>query len=132
MNGHYHILYIKSLKKPFSSWINAGHSLPLFEGPPGFSLSSPGFDPWDVLSWASCWCFNFWEADGEFIISGDSECHVELSAAGFNRSLGVSLFGLINLTKALAPIQGFFLIKQVFELNSENATRNTPQSSQLC
>lgn len=119
-------------QKLFSSLILAGHCLPLFEEPPGFSLSSIEFDPWEVLSWDSFWCFSLWEAVGEFTVSGDSGCHGGLSAAGFSRSLAVSFFGLISLTKALAPIQWFFLMKHVLWVRFKNTTWNILRSLQLC
>lgn len=46
--------------------------------------------------------------------SADSSGQGGLSVADFGRSLGPSFLGLINLTKALAPIQWFFLLEVGF------------------
>lgn len=53
-----------------------------------------------------------WEAGGE-AGSEDSSCQGGLSE-DFICSLEPSFFGLISLTRALAPIQWFFLIRKVF------------------
>lgn len=53
----------------------------------------------------------FWEADGEAGSEGSS-CQGALSVVDFNRSLEPSFFGLISLTRALAPIQWFFLVRR--------------------
>lgn len=76
------------------------------------SLSSVQFEPDGGLSEFSVCGLRVWEAGGE-AESEDSSCQGGLSE-DFNRSLEPSFFGLISLTRALAPIQWFFLIRKVF------------------
>lgn len=93
---HYMTRYVKS-------------HLPLPADPLFCSLPSAEFEPMDVLSRLSC-CLGHWEGNGDPAVSALSKCHGGLSAEDFNRSLVASFFGFMNLTKALAPIQWFFLI----------------------
>lgn len=75
-------------------------------GPLWVSLSSVQFEPDGGLSEFSVCGLRAWEAGGE-AESEDSSCQGGLSE-DFNRSLELSFFGLISLTRALAPIQWFF------------------------
>lgn len=85
---------------------------PFPTGPLWVSRSSAQFEPDGGLSGLSVCDLTVWEADGEAGSEGSS-CQEELSVLDFNRSLEPSFFGLISLTRALAPIQWFFLVRRI-------------------
>lgn len=87
--------------------------LPFPRGPLWESRSSGQLEPDGVDSGFSGWDLSGWEADGK-VGSGDSSCRGGLSVVDFKRSLEPSFFGLMSLTKALAPIQWFFLMRSRF------------------
>lgn len=91
--------------------------LPFPTGPLWVPRSSAQFEMDVGLSEFSGCDLTVCEADGEAGSQG-SGCQVGLSVAAFNRSLEPSFFGFINLTRALAPIQWFFLVGRFLDVTT--------------
>lgn len=99
---------------PLTSCLQPGLPLlPLPTGPLRASRSSTPFEFDRVVSGASGCDLRGCDAEGE-AGSGDSGGQGGLSVVDFGRSLEPSFFGLMSLTKALAPIQWFFLVRSRF------------------
>lgn len=120
VHTHTSLFHSVRSEEPFGTPFRDPHSgqgpgqplLPLPTGPVWASCSTAQFEPDGVVSGFSDWDLRGW-ADGE-PRSGDSSCQGGLSVLDFSRSLEPSFFGLMSLTKALAPIQWFFLVRSRF------------------